>query len=233
MAADGLGRIGVIVAARTGSRRLPGKVLLPLCGVPMIELLLERLAGSDLADEIVLATTKLNEDDRLVELVEISGVRVFRGPSDDVVARYVAVAKACAFDTVVRVTGDCPLVDAASLDYCINKAKGLMPFDLATTKGHFPVGIDYEIYPGSCMAEQHLSASLTQEEREHLTLHMVRNRNEFNVRAITPDPEWYVENATFTIDTAEDYARITTLVTRLGKCNFSIAELAQAARYAH
>src|SRR5690348_5122118 len=105
-----LGRTGIIVAARTGSSRLPGKALLPLNGMPMILFLLERLSPLKEA-RVAFATTRLESDDRLAAIVEEAGVPVFRGNAEDLVDRYVAAADHFGFDTVGRVTGDCPFVD--------------------------------------------------------------------------------------------------------------------------
>src|SRR6056300_1192066 len=100
---DSLGSVGVIVAARTGSRRLPGKALLPLGGVPMILFLMNRLFDLKQNYKIILATTELPEDDDLAEVVLTAGFDVFRGANEDVIQRYVKAADYFGFDTVVRV----------------------------------------------------------------------------------------------------------------------------------
>jgi spore coat polysaccharide biosynthesis protein SpsF len=221
-----LRRIGVVVAARTGSTRLSGKVLRPLGGKPMILFLLERIRHSRASDAVLLATTQLSADDELAEIVAAAGFPVFRGADNDVVHRYVHAAEAHGLDCVVRVTGDCPFVDAESLDYCLARADAQTPFDLASTKGHFPVGIDYEIYSASTMKTLHESGDLEAEEREHLTLFMYRNEARFRLVHLEPRPEWRT-NSTFTVDTLEDYRRARGIVDRLGS-KVTIAELAGA-----
>lgn len=222
--ADGLGRLGVIVAARTGSTRLPGKVLQPLGGQPMILFLLRRIAASRQADRVLLATTNLPGDDELAKTVEAAGFLVFRGAQNDVVQRYVEAAAMFGFDHVVRVTGDCPFVDAESLDYCIEQARALAPFDLATTKGHFPVGIDYEIYPASRMAALDRAGVLDAEDREHLTLHLYRRRKEYRLVELEPLAPWRSARS-YTVDTPEDYARAQALVAAFNGSSFSIENL--------
>lgn len=210
-----LGRIGVIVAARTGSTRLTGKALLPLAGKPMILFLLDRIRASRRSDVICFATTELEEDGHLAATVKSAGYPVFRGANRDVVARYVDAAAAHRLDHVVRITGDCPFVDAESLDYCIDQAARLAPFELATTKGTFPVGIDYEIYNAATMSQLHASGQLDEEAREHLTLYLYQHAERFCTIQLQPRVEWRSPQI-FTVDTAEDYVRAEDIATRLG-----------------
>lgn len=200
------GKYGVIIAARTGSTRLPGKALLPLGDIPMITYLIRRLKPSKLADAIVFATTDLPEDDKLAEIVEKEGIPVFRGANNDVVERYVNAAKHFGFDYVVRVTGDCPFVDADTLDFCIERCKELDEFDLASTKKVFPIGIDYEIYRSDTMEKIHLQNTLSASEREHLTLYYYNNPTSYKIIYLHPQKNWGCDDCVFTVDTAEDYA---------------------------
>lgn len=197
-------RYGVIVAARLGSSRLPGKALLPLTGLPMIVFLLRRIRTSQRIEQIVLATTTLPEDDRLAEVVAAEGIPVFRGAQDNVVKRFVEAARAYNMDYVVRITGDCPFVDGASLDYCLAQCDGAADFVIATTKGRFPVGIDYEIYRAESMAQLDRE-SLTDDEREHLTLPIYNRLERFPLLQLMPPAHWPVTHRAFTVDTAVDY----------------------------
>ena len=129
-----LGKVGVVVAARTSSTRLPGKALLPLQGVPMLTFLLRRLQGLQ-SGAVILATTDLPVDDELATLATREKIGVFRGSESDLVARYVGAAKQFGLDTVARVTADCPFVDAELVDWCATRAVEFDHFDVATTKG--------------------------------------------------------------------------------------------------
>ncbi len=190
----------------------------------MILFLLRRLAPSRQADSVLLATTDLASDDELAETAEAAGFLVFRGAQNDVVRRYVEAAAMHGFDHVVRVTGDCPFVDAESLDYCIEQARALAPFDLATTKGHFPVGIDYEIYPASRMAALDRSGVLDAEDREHLTLHLYRRRKDYRLVELESPKKWCSAQS-FTVDTSQDFARAQALVAAFNGGSFSIENL--------
>ncbi len=183
-------KFGVIVAARSGSARLPRKGLRPLQGVPMIVFLFRRILPSKLADKIIFATTDLTEDDELASTVGSEGVPVFRGANDDVVKRYVDAATSFNMSYVVRVTGDCPFVDAQTLDYCLDQCRKLGPFDLASTKGLFPVGIDYEIYNAEAMRKLHESGLLTPGDREHPTKYIYDHAGDFNIEKLMPPPGW-------------------------------------------
>jgi len=226
-----MSRFGAVVAARTGSSRLPGKALLPLGGRPMILFLLERIRATREACAVIFATTTLPEDDELARVVGDAGYPVFRGANEDVVRRYVDAAKAYELDYVVRITGDCPFVDAETLDYCLMSAHRHAPYDLASTKGRFPVGIDYEIYRATVMAELHASAKLDAADREHLTLFMYKNPDLFKLVALEPSPAWR-STRVFTVDTSGDYLVAQEIVKRFASNNFTIAELVNHTSYA-
>lgn len=227
----GLGRVGIVLAARTASSRLPGKALLPLNGLPMIVFLLRRLRASRRADTVIVATTTRTDDDALAATAAAEGAPVFRGADADVVARYVAAAEAHRLDTVVRVTGDCPFVDGVLVDHCLAAAEGFDRFDVATTKGAFPVGLDVEIYPAPLMADAHGRLPLTPAHREHLTLYFYEQAHAFALRTIAPREEWRADGRTFTVDTMPDYEAARKLAERFSGSDFPISALvAEAGR---
>ncbi len=223
-----LGRVGVVVAARTSSTRLPGKALLPLQGLPMLTFVLRRLQGLK-SGVVILATTDLAVDDELANLAARENIGVFRGPESDLVARYVGAAAQFGLDSVARVTADCPFVDAELVDWCLARAAELNNFDLATTKRQFPVGLDVEIYRAATMAMLDFEAPLSPAHREHLTLYFYDNRDRFAVRPIVPPPDWCPAFRSFTIDTASDYNYARSLANRFARENFRVAALLAAA----
>jgi len=117
-------RVVAVVQARLGSSRLPGKVLRPLAGKPVLWHVLHRLGKCRRVDAIVVATTEQAVDDALVDYSRAEGVVVVRGPEDDVLGRYVMAAEQSHADVVVRVTGDAPLIDPAIIDLLINTLVG-------------------------------------------------------------------------------------------------------------
>jgi spore coat polysaccharide biosynthesis protein SpsF len=116
-------KFGVIIAARSNSKRLPGKATLPLIGTPILQLLIKRVKTSKIADKIILATSDLSQDDGLEKIAKEEGIEIFRGPLDNVLGRFVGAAKKYDFDYCVRITGDEPFLDGQTLDYVIEKAK--------------------------------------------------------------------------------------------------------------
>lgn len=222
-------KFGVIVAARTGSSRLPGKALLPLKGIPMVLFLIRRLLASRLAEQIVFATTTLVDDDFLSTLVSNEGIPVFRGSNKDVVERYVNAADKFGMEFVVRVTGDCPFVDGVTLDYCLGYCEKLGRFDLASTKKRFPVGIDYEIYRADVMKDLHNKEELSASDREHLTKHFYDHSDKYMVRGIEPDAAWQWNGRPFTVDTLEDYEYCKRLSNSFETMYFGIRDLIQRA----
>lgn len=223
-------KFGVFVAARIGSSRLPGKALLPLLGMPMVAFLLRRLQGSRSAGRLILATTDLPEDDRLEAIARAEGVSVFRGDKSDLVKRFVEAARAYPCDFVVRVTADCPFVDATLLDHCLSQCEAPGAFDLASTKTRFPVGLDFEIYSSAVMESLHQSQSLDADEREHLTLHMYRHPDRFVLRPLHPPPGWKESARSFTVDTAEDYRFASDLSERMGDWKAGVMDFLSEAR---
>ena len=218
-------KYGVVISARIDSSRLPGKALLPLGGVPMIIFLLRRLLPSQKADGIIFATTSNTEDDKLADIVAEEGIPVFRGAASDVMRRYVDVAHEYNIKYVVRVTGDCPFVDAKSLDYCLKKCDEFGVFDLATTKSMFPIGIDYEIYRASIMEGLHIRNNVSQDDREHLTKYFYDHSNRFDIHQIKPVTKWGAKRYTYTVDTLSDYKFAQRITMGFTSIYFSIESL--------
>lgn len=140
-------KVVAIVQARMGSTRLPNKVMKPIGGVPMIELLLTRLAKSKQLDQIVLATSTDERNTPLVEHVQKLGYTCVRGSESDVLDRYLVAARQAQADVVVRITGDCPLIDPALVDQVIAqfKAEGV-DYLSNTAPASYPDGLDTEVF---------------------------------------------------------------------------------------
>lgn len=136
-----------IVQARMGSTRLPNKVMRPIEGVPMIELLLSRLAKSQLIDQIILATSIDERNSPLVEHVRKLGYVCVRGSEMDVLDRFLMAARQAKADVVVRITGDCPLIDPVLVDQAISmfKAENLDYLSNAIPTS-YPDGLDTEVF---------------------------------------------------------------------------------------
>lgn len=104
-------KIVATIEARMTSSRLPGKVLLPALGKPMLHHLVQRLRAAPSIDAIVLATTVNAADDPLVTFARKESIQVYRGSEEDVMARVIGAAEAGGADVIVEITGDCPIID--------------------------------------------------------------------------------------------------------------------------
>ena len=114
-------KVVAIVQARMGSTRLPNKVMKLINGVPMIELLLGRLSKATLIDQIVVATSIDDRNKVLVDHVQKIGYACEQGSENDVMDRYIQAGKKYQADIIIRITGDCPLVDPALVDECVQQ----------------------------------------------------------------------------------------------------------------
>lgn len=196
-------RAVVIVQARMGSTRLPGKVLMDLEGRPMLERQLERLARARTPDALAIATTTDPRDQSIVDLAVRLNVPFTRGSEDDVLDRYLQAARAHAADVVVRVTADCPLIDPDVLDRCVDALLADPTLDYAsnTLQRTYPRGLDVEVLPLATLEtvtrEAHEPA-----DREHVTRFVWRQPERFRIGSITDDEDH--SDLRWTVDVAED-----------------------------
>jgi spore coat polysaccharide biosynthesis protein SpsF (cytidylyltransferase family) len=205
-----------VVQARVGSQRLPGKVLMDLAGRPMIAQLLRRLTQAELVDEVVVATTTSSADDEVARVTEAEGVRVFRGSEHDVLGRMTGAAAERNADLVVRITGDCPLVDPAIVDRVVGALiEHRTDVDLASNivRRTFPKGLDTEaLYFDALRRIERLGAS--SEAREHVTWFAYRERPDlFAMHSVEEDDDHSELN--WSVDTAEDFERVASLYEQL------------------
>ncbi len=158
-----------IVQARMGSTRFPDKVMKPIRGTPLIELLLQRLSVAREIDQIMLATSLDPRNEPLAAHVQSLGFDVYRGSEHDVLDRYYEAAKLGHADVVVRITGDCPLVDAALLDSVITAFKSAsVDYACNTDPATYPDGLDIEVFSFQALQAAWQEARRPP-EREHVT----------------------------------------------------------------
>ncbi len=162
-------KTAVIVQARMGSMRLPNKVMKPICGRPMIELLLARLAQAKRVDQIIVATSVDARNQPLVDHVRGLGYLCVQGDENDVLARYLQAATHTEAQTLVRVTGDCPLIDPAVVDACIARFLELGVDYLSNgAPPAYPNGLDTEVFRRAALERAGRETSEPY-DREHVT----------------------------------------------------------------
>ena len=171
-----------IVQARMGSTRLPDKVMKPIGGVPMIEVLLTRLARARELDQIVVATSVDARNEPLADCVRQLGFACVQGDEQDVMARYLQAARAHQADVVVRITGDCPLVDPELVDHMIRgyRAAGVDYYSNVAPPS-YPDGLDIEVFSLRAL-EQASEQTDAAFDHEHVTPYL-RESGHFRVGA--------------------------------------------------
>ena len=193
-------KIGVIVQARMGSTRLPGKVMLPIMGESMLEILIKRLQRLRYADAVIIATTMDPKDDVIVKRGNKAGVFFYRGDENDVLQRYYEAAKQNGLDVIVRITSDCPFSDPDLIDALImtflQKKVDYLSNTLVRT---YPRGFDIEVFSFKALELAHLNASLSY-QREHVTPYIYENLNHASFIGDEDSSPFRV-----TVDTPEDF----------------------------
>jgi len=190
-----------IVQARMGSTRLPNKVMSLVSGVPMIELLLARLSKAKKIDQIVLATSDDPKNQPLVDHVKALGYGTFQGSENDVLDRFVQAAQQYDADVVVRITGDCPLVDPEIVDACVaGFSKHGVDYFGNTLPPSFPDGLDVEVFTRLALEAANRESTAAY-DHEHVTPYL-RNSTAFT-KAGLQNPE-DLSNWRWTVDELAD-----------------------------
>lgn len=198
-------KIVAIIQARMGSTRLPGKILKTVMNKTLLEYQLERVRSSLLVDEIVVATTEKESDNKIVALCVELGVHVYRGSENDVLSRYYGAAIECNADIIVRLTSDCPLIDPAIIDQVIQLyIGGREKVDYASNalERTFPRGLDTEVFSFDALQKAHERASL-ERDREHVTAYMYTKHNQFKLANLISVKK--LGSHRWTVDTEEDF----------------------------
>jgi glutamate-1-semialdehyde 2,1-aminomutase len=202
-----------IVQARMGSTRLPGKSMKPLAGAPMIEVLLGRLSASRHIDAIVLATSEDTRNDPLAAHVASLGYEVFRGSEHDVLDRYYQAAVGRKPEVVVRITGDCPLMDAALVDRIIEAHRaGGYDYTSNVAPPSFPDGLDIEVFNFEVLSRA-WKETREPRDREHVTPYL-RESGKFRTGNVAHETDLSGER--WTVDEAEDLAVVEAVFDHFG-----------------
>jgi spore coat polysaccharide biosynthesis protein SpsF len=200
-------KIGAIIQARTGSSRLPGKVLLELpygSGITTLEQVIRRVKKSRKVEDVIVATTTKSEDDKIVRIAEKEGVKTFRGSEKDVLSRYYHAAKEHNLDIVVRITSDCPCIDPNVIDLVVEHHLKTNA-DYTRNEG-YPRGFDVEVISFKALEEAYRCATQPF-EREHVCPYIYTTAPEkFKIEYVPAPREFYRPDIRVTLDTEEDYA---------------------------
>jgi len=215
---NGSNKVVTIIQARMGSTRLPGKVLMEVDGVPLLEIMLSRVKKSKLIDKIIIATSILSNDNQIEEFCQRNGYECFRGSENDVLTRYYECAKNYNADVIVRLTADCPLIDPKVIDELINYytenrvdyAANTIPPE--TSKS--PDGSDVEVFSFNALERAYKEVK-DPEDREHVTFYFWKYDHGFSIKQLIQENDW--SKFRFTVDYPEDFDVVKFIIKELQK----------------
>jgi spore coat polysaccharide biosynthesis protein SpsF len=199
-------RVVAVIQARMGSTRLPGKVLADLEGRTMLERILARLARARGLSLVTVATTTLAEDDPIASLCRDRGIECVRGSPTDVLDRYHVAARMTEADVIVRITGDCPLIDPDLVNECVKAyLSAAPPVDLALNRlpwaRTYPIGLDTEVLGRKALDVAWREAQEPY-QREHVVPFLYENLDRFKMIHLQAEADY--GRYRWTVDTPED-----------------------------
>lgn len=198
--------IGVIVQARMGSSRLPGKVLMPIAGRPLLGHVLGRLKDGLCQEvQIVVATSALPENNVISAYCYDHNISCFHGSEDDVLSRYYECASINNFEHVVRLTADNPFTDVEELDRLIEFHLS-NSFDYSHSFNSLPIGVGAEIFSFAALEKSYKEGS-AEHHREHVNEYILENQDSFSIGRLDVPATKVNPNVRLTVDTEEDYSR--------------------------
>lgn len=203
------------IEARMTSTRLPGKILKPILGRPVLEFLIERLQHVALIDEIVVATTTNSTDDPIVNLCTRLDIKYFRGSEEDVLIRVLNAAKSASADIIVEITGDCPLIDPTIIEDCLKSfLDGNYDYVSNTIERSYPDGLDVQVFPVSVLEEVNF---LTKDpiDHEHVSLYIYKHPERYKLKNLKANGDLFWPELGITLDTQEDYELISDIFEEL------------------
>lgn len=215
MKADSEQQVFAIVQARMDSKRLPGKILADIQGQPMIMRVVERTRKASCLKGVILATTTDPSDDEVADLCQARGYPTIRGHATDVLDRYHHAASLHDVDVIVRVTGDCPLMDPEVIDRTVSAFLASdPPADYASNRivPTYPVGLDVEVFTREALQRAHAETKVKY-QREHVTPYFYESPGRFHVVSVESGGEYGGQR--WTVDTAEDLQFVREIFRRL------------------
>ncbi len=198
-------KVIAIIQARMGSSRLPNKVMMDIEGKPVLCHIINRLHFSKMINRIIIATTTSPSDDAIAKFASDNGVEFFRGSENDVLDRYYQTAKyigAGSSDAVIRITGDCPLIDPEVVDKVVELYKtSNADYVSNINPPTFPDGLDTEVFKFEMLEKAWKDAKMMS-EREHVTLYIRNHPEIFYMENLNNHKDY--SNLRWTVDEKED-----------------------------
>ena len=208
-----------IVQARMTSIRFPGKVLHKVLGKPMLSIQLERIRQVSQIEMVVLATTDNTSDDPIEKFASMESVAIFRGSENDVLGRFHGAADVFNADVIVRLTGDCPLIDPDIIDHVVKifrDRRGVCNFVTNAIPRSYPAGLDVECFSRSALEIANAEATECY-DREHVTPYFYKHPDRFKALSVVCDKDLSKER--WTLDEPSDFELIKKIIEGLYKQN--------------
>lgn len=214
-------KIGATIQARTRSSRLPGKVLLPILGRPMLARQVDRIRQSRLIDEVVIATTDQPGDDAIEKLATELEVGCFRGSEDDVLSRVVKAIEAFGVELHVEFMADNPLPDPLLVDAIIGyylKHRDTVDYVTNGLKTTYPPGMEVSVCPAEVL-EDVSSRVHDASAREHVGVHIHQRPDLYRIQNLEAPPWLNRPDFHLEVDTQEDFEMVSAVVEALHQRN--------------
>jgi spore coat polysaccharide biosynthesis protein SpsF len=212
-------KIVATIEARMTSSRLPGKVLLPALGEPMLAHLVRRLRAVPSIDAIVIATTANEADQPIVDFAQTTGVGCFRGSEKNVMSRVLGAAVSASADIIVEITGDCPVIDPDIIEQTIRMFLH-NSFDYVSNSvvRSYPDGMDTQVFYLDALqtAAQRTDAAL---DLEHVSRYIYQHPNEYRIGHLIAPPSLNWQGLGLTLDELDDYSLLRQVIEILGVNN--------------
>jgi spore coat polysaccharide biosynthesis protein SpsF len=213
----------VLIQARMSSSRLPGKVLQDISGQPMLLHVIQRAKKAKSVDMIVVITSTHEDDDAIEMLCKENGISCFRGSLDDVLDRYYQAAISFQADIIVRLTADCPLLDAKIIDKLVQTFhKGDFDYVSNTIECTYPDGLDTEVFKLEALGRAWKEACLNS-EREHVTAYIYKHPELFRLGNVKNSID--LSHLRWTVDTPEDMEFVRAIYMRFKNTYFGMSEI--------
>lgn len=195
--------VSAILQARMSSKRLPGKVLMPILEKPMLALQLERIQRAETLDRVIVATSTAADDDPIADLCRDLGIPCYRGSLLDVLNRYYLASKELGVKQIARLTGDCPLADWTVIDRIVrHHLSGGFDYTSNTLERTWPRGLDVEVVTFDAL-ETAWKNAFSDYDREHVMPFMWQQPDRFKLGSVTNGGDYSAKR--WTVDVAQDF----------------------------
>lgn len=208
--------IYAMIQARMGSTRLPGKVMKDIMGSPILEHLINRVKSSEMFDDIIVVSSDSPENRAISDFCKENNVNFFAGNEEDVLDRFYQAGLFYNLkddDIIIRITGDCPLIDPLIIDNIINQhVDENNDYTSNVIIRSFPDGLDCEVFNFSVLKDIWEKSNL-KSEREHVTLYIRNNLDSYKIGDYVNDND--LSNLRWTLDEKEDFIFINSIYEKL------------------